>query len=232
MSAADHVSAGAGAGAVDLSSVPLFPLPGVLLFPRAVLPLHIFEHRYRLMTADALAGDRLVAMALLRDGWEKNYHGRPAVEPVVCVGRILSHERLEDGKYNFLLQGLCRARIEQEYADRAYRYATLSPLAGDPVLEIDLSSERERLCELFSTRPLAQAPLARQFRQLLAGPVPTADVADLIAFHFVEQVSLKQSLLAEANARRRVRRVVGAVESLLPLTAMLCGGGASESAMN
>src|SRR5687768_15383367 len=99
---------------LDLSAVPLFPLPGVVLFPRAVLPLHIFEDRYRAMTADALMGDKTIAMALLKPGWEKSYYGRPAIEPVVCVGRILSHEKLADGKYNFLLQGVQRARIIRE----------------------------------------------------------------------------------------------------------------------
>src|SRR5215217_8938156 len=95
----------------DLGAVPLFPLPNVVLFPAAVLPLHIFEERYKAMTADALRGERRVAMALLRPGWEKSYYGRAAIEPVVCVGRILSHEKLVDGKYNFLLQGTLRARV-------------------------------------------------------------------------------------------------------------------------
>lgn len=208
-------------GALDLSAVPLFPLPGVVLFPRAVLPLHIFEHRYRLMTADALAGDRLVAMALLKPGWEKDYHGRPAIEPVVCVGRILSSERLPDGKYNFLLQGVARATVVHEKFDRPYRYAGLTPLRQAQVMEIDLAPERERLAELFSTRPLGQLPLAEQFRRLVAGTLPTPDLADLVAFHFVEQVSAKQALLAEADVRRRVRSVVAALEALLPLSAML-----------
>src|SRR6185503_6398161 len=105
------------------SAVPLFPLPNVVLFPRAVLPLHIFEERYKAMTADALEGDRCIAMALLRPGWEKCYYGRPAIEPVVCIGKILSHERLPDGKYNFLLQGEARARIVREHGDQPYRLA-------------------------------------------------------------------------------------------------------------
>src|SRR5687768_725344 len=88
----------------DLSAVPLFPLPGVVLFPRAILPLHIFEERYKTMTADVLAGDRLLAMALLKTGWEKDYYQKPEIEPVVCVGQVLTHEKLADGKYNFLLQ--------------------------------------------------------------------------------------------------------------------------------
>src|SRR5581483_11492817 len=95
----------------DFSAVPLFPLPNVVLFPRAVLPLHIFEERYKAMTADSLRGDRQIAMALLQSGWEKNYHCKPRIDPVVCVGTILSHERLSDGRYNLLLQGTTRARI-------------------------------------------------------------------------------------------------------------------------
>src|SRR3954447_23386098 len=85
--------------------VPLFPLPNVVLFPKAVLPLHIFEERYKQMTADVLRSHRQGARALLRPGWEKNYYGRGVIEPVVCLGAILSHERLPDGRYNFLLQG-------------------------------------------------------------------------------------------------------------------------------
>src|SRR5438874_1368219 len=95
-------------------SVPLFPLPNVVLFPRAVLPLHIFEERYKAMTADVLRGRKRIAMALLQAGWEKSYYGAPAIEPVVCVGTILSHERLADGTYNFLLQGETRAQITRE----------------------------------------------------------------------------------------------------------------------
>src|SRR5256714_7050907 len=98
-------------GGGGLSAVPLFPLPNVVLFPRAILPLHIFEERYKAMTADVLRGDRLIAIALLHPGWEKDYYSAPKVDPVVCVGEILSHERLPDGKYNFLLQGQTRARI-------------------------------------------------------------------------------------------------------------------------
>lgn len=205
----------------NLDAVPLFPLPGIVLLPRAVLPLHIFEFRYRQMTAHALQRDGRIAMALLRPGWEKDYHGRPAIEPAVCVGRIVSHEKLEDGKYNFLLQGELRAVVTHEYFDRPFRYARLTPIVEPQVMEIDLSAERQRLTELFHTPPLAATPLAGQMRKFLSGPVSTSDAADITAFHFLEQVDLKQELLAEADPRRRVRRVIGALEAILPLTAML-----------
>src|ERR1700722_8774241 len=98
----------------DACYAPLFPLPNVVLLPRAVLPLHIFEERYKAMIADALAGGRRIAMCLLKPGWEKNYHAKPAIEQAVCVGRILSAEKLPDEKYNFLLQGEIRGKIVRE----------------------------------------------------------------------------------------------------------------------
>jgi len=198
----------------DLSAVPLFPLPNVVLFPRAILPLHIFEERYKEMTADVLFGNRQIAMALLRPGWEHNYHGRPGIEPVVCVGTILSHERLPDGRYNFLLQGHTRAVIVREVGKRSYRMAELAKLAVKPAMEIDLADERRRLVELFDDGRLLATGIGRRFRELLGSPIPTADVADLIAFNFLEDVDLKQSLLADADVRRRVNRTVDAFESL------------------
>src|SRR5688500_19036057 len=93
--------------------VALFPLPTLVLFPHTIVPLHIFEPRYRAMVGDALLGDRLIAMALLKPGWGKDYEGAPPVHEVVGVGRILRDERTGDGRYNILLEGIARARIEE-----------------------------------------------------------------------------------------------------------------------
>ena len=200
----------------DLTAVALFPLPNVVLFPRAVLPLHIFEERYRTMTADVLAGDRQVAMALLKPGWEKDYYSRPAIEPVVCVGTILSHEKLPDGKYNFLLQGHTRARVASEHGGRPYRVATLEPIAETNDDEDALRDERERLARVFRPALLGATPVGRQFRQLVAGGLRTADIADLLAFNYLDDTRLKQSLLEEGDVARRVRRIVEAVEASQP----------------
>src|SRR3954465_8007381 len=83
----------------------LFPLPNLVLFPSVVQPLHVFEPRYRQLMVDALAEDRLIAMALLQPGWEDDYHKRPPIYPGVCIGRIFKEEKLEDGRFNLLLQG-------------------------------------------------------------------------------------------------------------------------------
>ena len=202
--------------AIDVSAVPLFPLPNVVLFPRAVLPLHIFEERYKAMTADALDGDGVIAMALLKPGWEKCYYGAPPIEPVVCAGRILTHERLPDGKYNFLLQGIARGRVVAEDRSRAYRVAKLELLPEPDVMEIDLENERHRLTCMLAEGCCANLPVVKQFRQMLTSTMPTAAIADLLAFNFIDDVAVKQALLAEADPRARVERLIGILENLRP----------------
>jgi len=109
--------------------IPIFPLPDVALFPQVPLPLHIFEPRYRAMVSDALAGDRVIGMALLRPGWEQDYYGRPPVYERGCAGRIEEHEALPDGRSNIVLRGLTRFRIVEEHAGKPYRLASVSALA-------------------------------------------------------------------------------------------------------
>lgn len=113
------------------ATIPLFPLPGVVVFPGVPLPLHIFEPRYRAMVEDALAGERIIGMAILRPGYEKDYHGRPPVYPVGCAGTITRAQRLEDGRFNIVLQGVARFRIAGEEDGRAYRVARIEALAEE-----------------------------------------------------------------------------------------------------
>jgi Lon protease-like protein len=208
---------------LDLSRVALFPLPTVVLLPRAVLPLHIFEPRYREMTADALVGDRVVAMALLKLGWEKSYYGRPAIEPVVCVGHILSHEKLPDGNYNFLLQGNLRARIVEEFEGKPYRVARLEKVEEVPAMEIDLEQHRRQLAEIFVESPLGSRGTGRQFREIVRSVLPTTDIADLVAFTFIDDVQVKQSLLADGNVRERVARTIEALQRIAADTPVVAG---------
>jgi len=108
--------------------LPLFPLPNTVLFPTVFLPLHIFEPRYRDMVADALAGDRLIGMVLLREGWQRDYEGRPAIYPIGCSGVITHIERLGDGRYNLVLRGVDRFRVKDEDHSKAYRRAVVNSL--------------------------------------------------------------------------------------------------------
>ena len=92
-----------------LLRVPVFPLAGALLFPRAQMPLHIFEPRYRAMVRDALASDGLIAMVQPRDQNEP-----PGLFEIGCIGRISASDELEDGRFNIVLEGLGRFRIARE----------------------------------------------------------------------------------------------------------------------
>ncbi len=203
----------------QLARVPLFPLPNVVLFPRAVLPLHIFEARYRQMTADALAGNKLVAMALLLENVAScgpDAGETPAVATTVCVGRIMDHERLPDGRYNLLLQGILRASLAAELSGQSYRLGRLVPVEEQTAFEIDLSDQRERLAEVLRRPPLEGTMVSEQLGKLLAGPIPTVAAADVMAFHLLEDVSLKQRLLAETDVRARVTAVARALNRQFP----------------
>jgi len=92
-----------------LIRLPVFPLAGAVLFPRAQLPLHIFEPRYRAMVRDALAGDRLIGMVQPRDERDP-----PGLFQVGCIGRIGAVEELNDGRFDIILEGLSRFRIARE----------------------------------------------------------------------------------------------------------------------
>src|SRR4030042_1353174 len=125
--------------------VSLFPLPNVVLFPGAPLPLHVFEPRYRRMVADALASHRTIGMVLLKPGYEEGYHGRPPIYPLGCSGAIVEEERLEDGRYNILLLGQSRFRVLEEYGGEAYRLAAVEELPDATGDAASLDDLRERL---------------------------------------------------------------------------------------
>ena len=110
-------------------TIPIFPLPNVVLFPNVFLPLHIFEPRYRAMVKDALASDRIIGMVLLRPGFEADYAGRPPVYPIGCAGLITHSEPLPDGRFNIVLRGLEKFRMTGEESGQPYRIAQVEALA-------------------------------------------------------------------------------------------------------
>src|SRR5215471_13247125 len=128
-------------------TIPIFPLPNVVLFPNVFLPLHIFEPRYRQMVDEALKGDRIIGMALLRPGWQSDYEGRPAVYPVGCAGVITHAERLADGRFNIVLRGMEKFRVVGEDTSRSFRLAhvTAMPEQLSDAVRAEIRGERRRL---------------------------------------------------------------------------------------
>lgn len=182
----------------------LFPLPNVVFYPSVTLPLHIFEPRYRKMTADSLATDRLITMVLLRPGWEADYDGNPPLHSVGCIGRIIGEEKLEDGRYNMLLRGLARVRLVSEVVGpEPYRQARIelmedesAPLAGLYSLASELLAQAKRwFCEL--------GIASNQALQKLSSELPANMLSDVLAFALPLEMCFKQQLLEELSVLRR-----------------------------
>lgn len=201
-------------------AIPLFPLPNVVFFPNVFLPLHIFEPRYREMVSDALRGDRVIGMVLLRPGWEGNYEGRPPVYQIGCAGLITHHERLPDGRYNIVLRGLEKFRIVQENdaqilgespAGRApvYRMARVETL-HEPVVEAErdeVRAGRRRLEALLV--PRAEG---RKADATVAPAMADEDVVNALAQYMQLEPLEKQALLERQGLLARCRSLIELLE--------------------
>lgn len=179
----------------------MFPLRNAVLLPRAVQPLHVFEERYRHMTRDALEGSRLIALALLKPGHEKRYHTMDVpIHEVVCVGNILREECLPDGRYNFLLQGVTRAKVIEENHDLPYRRARLEAIS---IGQLDPSDEcriRALLKAILERPPIAQLAACGDWLALAKCATTTlSDLVDYLASIVLQSCEEKQFFLRESR---------------------------------
>jgi Lon protease-like protein len=212
--------------------VPIFPLPEVVFFPETVLPLHVFEPRYRRMIADCLAGDGRLAVVMLRPGWDRDYQGRPPVHDVAGVGEIMQAERLADGRYNILLDGRGRIRIEEELpAERPYRTVRALPLS-DALRAADWDSVAERLASLRGAHAklldaLGQGHADVVGRLTIAGAGPGA-VVDRIVSAVVPDAAVRQRILEAVDVGERIDLANAALLDLLTLVSGPEGDGENE----
>ena len=115
----------------EYESLPVFPLPNFVMFPHLVTRLHVFEPRYRLMTAEALSTHRLIVLVGLKDGWEDDYYGSPPVHEVGSLCKIINDERLPDGRYNLQLHCVARVAIKTIHRLTPFRTASVEVLPDD-----------------------------------------------------------------------------------------------------
>ena len=144
------------------ATIPIFPLPDVMLFPGMSVPLHIFEPRYRAMVADALKGNRIIGMVLLRPGYEADYERSPSIFPIGCAGVITDVQALPGGEYDIVLEAITKFRVTREEASKPYRIAHVTPMP-EALAEKDraaLHAQRERL-ETLLVGARARIPLPR-----------------------------------------------------------------------
>lgn len=195
--------------------LPLFPLPSVVLFPGVFLPLHVFEPRYKQMVAQALDGDRIIGMTLLRPGHDVAYEGRPPVYEMGCAGLITHVERQNDGTFNLILRGLSKFRIDEEEPPTdgvLYRIAHVTPF-DETVATGDreaLRHERRRLETL-----LAPSLERENGGSRLPRDMADDDLVNALSQYLDLDAVEKQALLERDSVLARCRTLVELIEMKL-----------------
>lgn len=190
-------------GALD--HVAVFPLPQIVLFPGVVLPLHIFEPRYRAMVRDALASRAEIAITLLKPGWEGSYAGSPAVYEIGCLGSLENVRPLPDGRYLLNCVGLSRVRFESWLQMTPYRLARCTPLP-ERAPDKDSPLAREIALQLSVTfQVLLREASGSAAPLLLEDTLRLESIVNRICFALDLKPEEKQRLLAEDDLLVRAR---------------------------
>lgn len=183
--------------------VPMFPLPGVFLFPAQILPLHVFEPRYRQLIEDCLDGPGRIVLATIVD------RGEPApVLEVAGYGEIVRHERLEDGRYHIWLLGLRRVRIEEARSDRLYRRVRCLPFSEVQAAPDEARRLRTLLRQATESRLPEKLPLPEQ--------APTGMLTDLLVQTLQAPQHVVEEIFAEESVAERARKALAAHEQYPP----------------
>ncbi len=195
--------------------VPLFPLSSVVFFPNTLLPLHIFEPRYREMVNTSLESEKIIGMALLKPGWESDYYGNPEVYDVIGMGRIVSSETLDDDKINIFLYGLQRAKIVEIVKDLPYRLARVSILEN--IQDSSSESMRSEIDELIQTWNLYLDEKQKSHRINVNTKLPLETLTDALASLIFPNVFDKQKLLEEIDVQKRAQIIINDLNSRLEM---------------
>jgi Lon protease-like protein len=205
-------------------TIPIFPLPTVVLFPNVFLPLHIFEQRYRQMVADALSGDRIIGMTLLKAPAAAD-EGTPPVYPVGCSGVITHVERLADGRFNLILRGVEKFQIVgEEPPAQGQLYRTAHVSAYDESLG---AADREALAYERRRLEARLAPLLERGRaeSFLPQTMPDVDLVNALAQYLEFEPLERQALLEQPGPLARCR----AMMELLDVKALLDKTAATDT---
>ncbi len=189
---------------------PIFPLPNVVQFPQTMLPLHIFEERYQAMLESALDGEKMIAMGVLKPGWEDNYSGNPDLYSTVCLGSIVQHEALEDGRSNIILYGLSRARVQEIITPRPFRTAKLQLIEDqyDGLDGLTIQQRRDRILELYGEYVIEFADNGIQYPALSDSEFTLGGLTDAVSAVIGLPPNDLVVLLEEMNVDKRAQYLV------------------------
>jgi Lon protease-like protein len=201
--------------------VPVFPLPELVLFPHAAVPLHVFELRYRTMVRDALSKERHIALAVLKPGYEHDYQGSPEFHPIGCLARFDEVEWLPNDCYNLRVVGVARVRFEHIVREFPYRSARVRMLPQDPYTEDDplVAIEKRALLELYGRlrEAVQRSSTAEALAQLpaLASSDPYEIVVNALCMLSGGTTDARLALLQQNSVIERGRRVRDQLEGRL-----------------
>lgn len=199
--------------------VPVFPLPDLVLLPGQVQGLHIFEPRYRQMTADLLQGDRWLAIALLKPGFEPSYFTPHApIHGTLGVGRVVAAEARPDGRYDILVRGSTRARLVRENDPRPYRVAEVETLQDDDMAAEGCATLRHALECTVREELAVETDLRECCLHLFSQELSLGAVADVIASGLPLAPEIRQKFLETTCVRRRVESLLSYVRTYASVT--------------
>jgi len=185
--------------------VPVMTLPNVAFFPQALLPLHIFEPRYRNMLRDVLATNRIFAVACLDSGAGASDERFEPPHRVACIGLVRACQKNDNGTSNLLLQGLCRVSIESIVGDEPYRRVRIRALASQPgAAPVENARLRSELAGLIRLKLKLSPGGGGGMTDLLKTVEDPEVFADIAAFNLCDSVTVKQRLLETLDVNRRL----------------------------
>ncbi len=201
---------------IDPQLVRVFPLDGAVLLPGALLPLHIFEPRYRQMVEDALAGDQRIAMAMpLED--ERVGAPPPEIAATIGIGRIVANKKFDDGRYHIVLEGESRARVQAEAKTGGpYRTVVVTVLQDDPLVDAEgleggVVSIKALLNELLKLLP----DNGRELGENVGKAQSPGHMVDVLADAVVTECADRQTLLETTDVLARIEIVQRHLANLL-----------------
>ena len=199
----------------SLDALPIFPLPDAVLLPGGLLPLHVFEPRYRAMTRDCLDGARVMAIARLELAGDHDER-RPPVCPSIGLGRIIASDELGDGRYLLVLRGIARARIERELPQtRPYRQVRASLLDDAPVCPVRARALHGQLVAMCDRLALTLDRGGEELRALAHQAETPGACADAVAAALIMDPRERQALLESLDPLERLERTANHVGRLV-----------------
>jgi uncharacterized protein len=202
-----------------LPRLPIFPLPGAVLLPHGLVPLHVFEPRYRKLTRDCQDGLRVMGLANIPDSQGAG-EKLPRVLPVIGVGILARVDALPDGRFNIVLRGVVRARILDELGTaEPYRMVRAEPLL--PHVSPRDSALAEGVRRLVLALCAAQPGAMMETLAQLAGKArDPGDLADVVAGILLDAPAERQAVMEAQSLAQRLELVTQAAASALAQTAM------------